>query len=287
MEEVELVLDVKDELGEGPLWHAGEGVLYWVDIEKGIYHTYQPDIKKHQTVEVGVRIGALGFRRQGGLVLATEQGFAFFDPTTRAYDLIGNPEHNKPQARFNDGAVDRAGRFWAGTLGDDDRNSLYCLDPGGAIRRMDTGFRVSNGIGWSPDNTVMYFVDSEPGTIFAYDFDLHSGHLKNRRVWVDRSQEQGVPDGLTVDAEGFVWIAVWGGSCLERYDPDGRREKVIRVPVEFPTSMAFGGPNLDELYITSAKFEIPLTQRPNAPLAGNLFRILGAGHGIQEPLFDG
>lgn len=287
MNEVELVLAVKDELGEGPVWHAGEQALYWVDINSGLYHRYQPDPGLHEVVQVGIKIGALAFRQKGGLVLAAEHGFYTFDPAANLLQPMGAPEKDKPHTRFNDGAVDRRGRFWAGTLGDPQNNNLYRLDPDGTIQRMDTGIDISNGIGWSPDNRVMYYVDSTPGLIYAYDYDIETGNLANRRVFVDRSDRKGVPDGLTVDAQGRIWTAIWGGFCLEVYSPAGQLEQVVDLPVEFPTSMAFGGPDLEDLYITSAQEEIPLSERDRHPLAGNVFRIRGVGRGLTEPAFAG
>jgi sugar lactone lactonase YvrE len=287
MNEVELVLKVKDELGEGPLWHAAERALYWTDIEGRRYHRYDPASGRHETVPVDVRIGALAFRSQGGLVLATDRGFALFDPQSRQLTMIGDPEEHKQQTRFNDGAVDRRGRFWAGTLGDPENNHLYRLDSDGSIHLMESGIDISNGIAWSPDDRTMYYVDSTRFAIYAYDFDLASGSIANRRVLVDRSGRPGVPDGLIVDAEGFLWTAIWGGSCLERYDPQGGLARTVRLPVDFPTSMAFGGEGLEDLYITSAQEEIPKEKRDQYPLAGNLFCIRSAGKGLPEPHFAG
>jgi sugar lactone lactonase YvrE len=287
MMKVELVLPVSDELGEGPLWHPTEQALYWVDIELGRYHCYDPRTGAHEIVEVGGKLGALGFCADGGLVLATDHGFSFFDPATHVETPIGDPEADRPETRFNDGAVDRAGRFWAGTLGGIKNNHLYRLDPDGSIQRMESGIAISNGIGWSPDNRVMYYVDSIPGLIYAYDFDLPGGSISNRRVFVDRSAKPGVPDGLTVDAEGYLWVAVWEGSCIEVYDPQGRLVRTVPMPVVFPTSLAFGGADLTDLYITSAKVEIPAEEREKSPLAGNLFVIRNAGKGLPEPMFAG
>ena len=287
MSEVELVFPAHDELGEGPLWHPQEGCLYWVDIEAKRYHRLNTATNKHEIVDVGEVLGVLAFRSRGGLVVATEHGFSLFDPQTGKLTRIGDPEEDKPDTRFNDGAVDRQGRFWAGTLGDPFQNSLYRLDPDLTIHRMDTGFDISNGIGWSPDNKVMYFTDSTPGIIYAYDYDLATGNITNRRVFVERSVQSGVPDGLTVDADGFVWSAVWGDRCVERYDPAGKLERRIDLPVLCPTSVAFGGQNLDELYITSALYEIPREERHKYPLDGNLFCIKGLAKGLPEPMFAG
>ena len=283
--DVELVLAAGDELGEGPVWHCDEEALYWVDIDGRRYHRLEPGTGRHDVVHVGEKVGALALYRNSCVVLATERGFSFYDAGANTLTPIGDPEADKPQSQFNDGAVDRAGRFWAGTLGDGRNNSLYRLDPDGTITRMETGIEISNGIGWSPDNRTMYYVDSMPRLIYAYDFDLTQGTLANRRVFVDRSSQRSVPDGLTVDAEGFVWVALWDGACIERYDPAGRLERTLEMPVQFPTSMAFGGPELEDLYVTSALCEIPADERHLAPLAGGLFRVRGAGRGLPEPKF--
>jgi sugar lactone lactonase YvrE len=285
LDEFELVLDERDELGVGPVWNPDEQALYWVDIEGCRFHRLEIATGAHQVFSLGERIGVLRFCRAGGLVLATQHGFSRFDLTNRRLERIGDPEADKPHTRFNDGAVDQAGRFWAGTLGGHFDNALYRLDPDGAIRRMDVGFDISNGIGWSLDNRTMYLVDSTPGRVYAYDFDLARGEIANRRVLVDRSNEPGVPDGLAVDAQGFIWVAIWGGARLERYDPDGRLAGQLPVPVRFPTSMAFAGPDLADLYITSARTEIPPAERDSHPLDGGLLCWRGAGKGRLEPLF--
>jgi sugar lactone lactonase YvrE len=288
MSELEHVLACRDELGEGPLWNPREQALFWVDILKGLYHRYEPISGAHEIVHVGEQIGVLAFRDKGGLVIAGARGFAFFDPISRTLERITDPEADKPQTRFNDGAVDRKGRFWAGTLGDKFRNnSLYRLDPDLSLRRMESGVDISNGIGWSPDNRIMYYADTTPGKVYAYDFDLESGEIANRRVFIDRPQANGGPDGLIVDAEGAVWIAVWGDFCVERYDPAGKRVLRIDLPVQCPTKIAFGGPNLDELYITSSLTGVPKEARAGQPLAGDLFRVRGVGVGLPEPYFLG
>lgn len=283
--DVELVLAANDELGEGPVWHVDEQALYWVDIDGLRYHRLEPISSRHDVIVVGEKVGSLALCQNECVVLATDRGFSFFDPAENTLTPIGDPEAHKPETRFNDGAVDRAGRFWAGTLGDGKNNNLYRLDPDGTIHRVETGIDISNGIGWSPDNRTMYYVDSMPGLIYAYDFDLASGEITHRRNWVDRSGQRGLPDGLTVDSEGFIWVAIWDGYCLERYDPAGKLERRLTMPVQYPTSMAFGGAALDELYVTSALCEIPVEERrPGAP-DGGLFRIRGAGRGLPEPRF--
>ncbi|MFN8474061.1 MAG: SMP-30/gluconolactonase/LRE family protein [Anaerolineae bacterium] len=273
MSELEHISSVQARLGEGPLWDPAEGVLYFVDIEGDCYYRYTPATGRHERVDVGLPIGVMALRQNGGLVLATRDGFAFWDAAARRLTPIADPEADKPQARFNDGAVDAAGRFWAGTMGDGDQNSLYRLEADLSVHVMETGIGTANGIGWSPDRKTMYFTDSPRQVIYAYDFDLDSGNLSNRRPFVDSRGEWGFPDGLTVDSEGFVWSARWEGWKVTRYDPRGRVEREIRLPVERVTSCTFGGPNLDELYITTAWTSLDDKGRAQQPLAGDLFRV--------------
>lgn len=286
MSELRNVFQSQDELGEGPLWDVQEQALYWVDILAGRYHTLRPDSGEHRAVEVGEVLGVLALRRAGGLVLATRRGFAFWYPAARALTPIADPETDRPDSRFNDGSVDRAGRFWAGTMGGPS-NNLYRLDPGGAVQRMDTGIQISNGIGWSPDNRVMYYTDSLLRVIYAYDFDLDSGSIANRRVFIDSRAESGTPDGLTVDSQGFIWSARWDGWRVERYDPQGRLERAIPIPVQRPTSVMFGGPGLETLYITSARTEIPAADLAAQPQAGDLFCLEPGIRGLPETRFAG
>ncbi len=287
MDEIRHVLASQNELGEGPLWDAVAQAVYWVDIEVGRFHRWVERTGEHSIVEVGEKLGALALREGGGLVMALQHGFAFWDEDARTLERIGDPERGKPGTQFNDGAVDRKGRFWAGTLGDPFKNSLYRLDLDHSIHRMETGIDVSNGIGWSPNGRVMYYVDSTPCAIYAYDFDLDSGAIANRRVFVDGSAGAGVFDGLTVDREGCIWSARWGGWCVERYDPAGKLMRTLKLPVPQPTSVMFGGPELEELYITSAWMELSQAELAQAPLSGDLFcAYVGVG-GLPEPAYKG
>ncbi|MGD2163240.1 MAG: SMP-30/gluconolactonase/LRE family protein, partial [Anaerolineales bacterium] len=183
-------------LGEGPRWHPGENALYWVDIEKGEIHTLELDELKHDVHNVETSVGCLAFRDVSGLVLATGKGFLYWSGNEGITRII-DPRMESGEGRFNDGAVDPQGRFWAGTMtleGSD--NCLYRLDPDGSVERMETGIAISNGIGWSPDGAIFYFTDSPKKTIYAYDYDPSEGKIFNRRVWVHTPDEAGVPDGL-------------------------------------------------------------------------------------------
>jgi sugar lactone lactonase YvrE len=264
-----------------------EQALYWVDIQGDCFHRFHPASGVHEVFDVGLLVSALAFRAAGGLLMATGQGLAFWEPETHALQFVADPEAGKPEARFNDGAVDRQGRFWVGTLSQDPTSSLYRLDPDLSIRRMETGLTVSNGIGWSPDDKTMYFTDSRPGLIYAYDFDAATGAIENRRTFAHSSGAEGVPDGLTVDRQGFVWSARWGGWKVVRYDPAGQVEREILLPVQYPTSCTFGGAGLGELYITSAWTALGEAGRKTQPLAGDLFRLSAGVEGFAAPRFLG
>jgi L-arabinonolactonase len=287
MTEVEHFLSIHNRLGEGPLWHPDEGALYWVDIDAGCYYCMDPDDDSPRRFDVGLPVGCLAFRQKGGLVAGTQKGLAFFDPEKETLTPIVDPEAHMPETRFNDGAVDRQGRFWAGTLGRSGGCGLYRLDPDLSLHTMETGISVSNGTGWSPDNRTMYYTDSGPRVIYAYDFDPATGAIANRRPFVDDQDEPGVPDGLTVDSDGFVWSARWDGWKIVRYDPRGKVEREIPMPVQRPTACIFGGPDLDELYITSASVGLDAAAKQQQPLAGDLFRLKTEVKGMPVSKFAG
>jgi sugar lactone lactonase YvrE len=291
MGEVEHVLAVANPLGEGPLWHAEEGVLYWVEMEDRKVFRFDPATGHYESFAVEPAITALAARTSGGFLAAVTTGFAFWDIATQELILVGNPEAEIPTNRFNDGAVDCQGRFWAGTLNmvqfDAPHGSLYCLSPDQSIRRMETGIAECNGIGWSPDNTTLYLTETMRRLIWAYDFDPSTGVISNRRPFAEISQANVYPDGLAVDSEGFVWSAQWGGWNVTRYDPSGKIERVIRLPVQQVTNCAFGGPNLDDLYITTARTGLSQEEMTKQPWAGALFRARLGIKGIPEPKFAG
>jgi sugar lactone lactonase YvrE len=290
MSEVEHVVSSQSCLGEGPIWHPQEQVLYWLDIVNGQLHRFDPNTGEHKVHELGVVTGSMGLRAGGGFVMATRKGFGFWDREHNAFQLIGDPDEDEnEEVRFNDGKTDRQGRFWAGKMSSRPVNSLFRLDPDGSIHRMESGIAVSNGLGWSPDNRTFYFTDSAARVIYAYDFDPQSGHISRRRVFatIPDQPDEGVPDGLVIDVEGCIWSARWGGWKIVRYSPDGAIDREIAMPVAYPTSCAFGGPNLDELYITSAWVEIKADGRAAQPLAGDIFRLKTHVQGFPEPFFAG
>jgi len=277
MEPVQVVLDAKVMLGEGPSWESDGKRLYWVDIVGKQLHVYDPETDSDEAFDIGQMIGAVVPRKSGGVVLALQNGFHTYDFETKQLTLIGDPEEGISNTRFNDGKCDAAGRFWAGTMSMDGTpglGSLYCLDTDGSIRKAFGNVTCSNGIAWNPDNTVMYYIDSPTRQVVAYDFELATGSLSNPRVAVQLSEDDGVPDGMTSDEEGMLWVAVWGGWRVSRYNPaTGEQLAKVDVPAEQSSSCAFAGEGLDVLYITSARTGISEEGLAAQPLAGGLFRV--------------
>jgi len=290
MTTVEHILPCRNKLGEGGLWSVEEQRLYWVDIRNNSFSRFDPASDKQEVFQVGQSIGVLALRASGGFVMATRKGFAFWDEQQRELAYIAQPYGDDPDLRFNDGAVDARGRFWAGSMSDEElpeKGILYRLDPDGSVHEMIRKVSVSNGVGWSPDNTIMYYTDSHPSvrTIYAYDYDLESGTIANGRIFSANADDKGTPDGLTVDSEGFVWSAFWDGAKIIRFDPAGQIERIIKMPVLRPTSCVFGGADLTELYITSAG--VNEADRAEYPLSGDLFRIKTGIKGQPKYKFGG
>lgn len=277
-------------LGEGPVWSAAEKRLYFVDILAPAVIAADPETGKFETKPMPELVGAVVPRARGGFVGALQTGFKSFEWDSDAFATIAAPEAGKPGNRFNDGKCDRRGRFWAGTMAIDTvpgEGALYRLDPDGDTTRMDRGFQVSNGLGWSPDDRLMYFTDSAARRIYVYDFDSANGAIANRRTFVQLPEDAGLPDGLTVDAEGFVWSAHWDGWCVTRYDPDGKVDRVVALPVPRPTSCCFGGPDLSTLFVTSARIRLSARQLAEAPLSGGVFAVRTGVRGQLDVPFAG
>ncbi|HEX7434721.1 MAG TPA: SMP-30/gluconolactonase/LRE family protein [Anaerolineaceae bacterium] len=287
MENVIHLLSLRNHLGEGPLWVHEENALYWVDIERGAYLRYLPASGRVERVEIGTTLGVMRLRQSGGMVMASGNGFQFWDPVSRRLTPIVNPEAGKIEGRLNDGMIDPQGRFWAGTMAPGFTSALYRLDPDLSLHQMESGIGISNGLGWSLDSREMYFTDSRKKIIYAYDFDPVSGEISNRRNLIATPDEAGSPDGMTVDSEGFIWSARWGGWKLSRYDPQGKLEREVVMPVEFPTSCAFGGADLDQLYITSAWMELGEDRKDTQPWSGDLFMMQSPFRGLPERKFAG
>lgn len=242
------------ELAEGPFWDAAAGGLYWVDILAGRVHFTDGD-GGQRSWDVGQPVGAAAARAGGGLVLAVRDGFLTLDLTAGETAVLAEVERDRPGNRMNDGACDRAGRFFAGTKAEDDEpgvGALYRLDPDGLVTQVIGGVTISNGLGWSPDERLMYYADTPTGRVDVFDYDPATGSPAGRRPFATIDKPGASPDGLTVDAEGGVWVALWGGSAVHRYTPDGRLDRVLDIPAVNVTSCAFGDRGLDTLYVTTA-----------------------------------
>jgi sugar lactone lactonase YvrE len=241
-------------LGEGPIWDAGQQALYWVDIPECLVHRLDAD-GSITTWAAGQPVGTVVPRASGGLVVAARDGFMAMDPDTGHLTMLAAVEQDRAQTRMNDGACDRTGRFYAGTMAADESpglGTLYRLDLDLQVSKLATGLGISNGIGWSPDERLMYYIDSLDHQVDVFDYDAATGAIEGRRKFAAVGGGDVVPDGLTVDADGNVWVAVWGGAAVLRHDPDGRVRQTVEVPATQVTSCVFGGPDLDRLYITSA-----------------------------------
>ncbi|GEO26014.1 regucalcin-like protein [Alicyclobacillus acidoterrestris] len=271
---VELLLDAKAVVGEGPVWDAAKKCLYWVDIVRHHVHVYDPLSGQDEIIDVGDYVGAVVPRKRGGLVAVLSDGFYHLDLSTKQLTRLAAVEAEIPDNRFNDGKCDAAGRFFAGTLPfSEDRptGALYCLEPDLRVRKVLDGLTIANGLGWSPDNTRMYFIDTPTREVVMFDYDLTTGSLSNRRTAV--RIEDGFPDGMTVDAQGMIWVAHWEGWKVSRWNPfTGERLMELALPVSCVTACTFGGSNLDELYITSASRDIGADRQAAQPHAGGVFR---------------
>lgn len=288
--DVELALDARAELGEGPTWDADARRLIWVDITRGLVHRFDPDAGRDHATEVGRPVGAAVPATSGRLALATSEGFSLLDPETGRDELIAEIPATGPETIMNDGKCDGAGRFWAGTRDVEGRRplgSLYRLDADRSLHRVVTGVTLSNGLGWSPDQRTMYYIDSPTHAIDTFAVEPESGTLSDRRRLVDFPHAWGLPDGMTVDEEGFLWVAFWTGSAVRRIAPDGHITSVVELPVTQVTSCAFGGGDLSDLYVTSARGGLTDAQLREQPHAGGLFRVRPGVRGLPSSPFAG
>jgi L-arabinonolactonase len=276
--------------GESPVWVPEEQALYFTDIPGREIHRFDPASGADDKWPMPEEVGCFAPRVGGGFVAALRSGFAFIDLEKGTVDYICDPESDKPENRFNDGRCDRQGRFWAGTM-HEPRTSrdgvLYRLESGGTCTAMADDVLVANGLAWSPDGTVMYWSDSRRSTVFAFDFDPASGEIANRRVFIELNEEQGRPDGATVDAEGFYWSACYMGGRVMRIAPDGKIDREIMMPVRDITMVAFGGADLDRLYITTSREALSSEEFRAAPLAGSIFLADPGVRGLVDARFQG
>jgi L-arabinonolactonase len=283
------VAHTNDVLGEVPRWHPVERVLYWIDAFKPAVHRLDPHSGQLDSWTPPEKLGSFAPCAGGGLLIAGRNGLARYHPASGRLERIVDPEQGGAVNILNDGRCDRRGRFWVGSMSKTmERASgrLYRLDRG-RLDALDEDIWVSNGVCFSPDDNKMYFADSHVKTIFVYDFDVGAGTLGARRVFAAMGEGPGVPDGSSVDADGFVWNAAFDAGCLIRYAPDGRVDRIVALPVSRPTACAFGGPDLATLYVTSARFRLPPEKLAAEPLAGSLLALEVGARGLPEPMYEG
>jgi sugar lactone lactonase YvrE len=274
----ELVAEVAAELGEGPVWL--DPTLLFVDITRRRVHVLDPERATLQTYATEEDVGAAVPGEDGRLILAQRTGFWLLDPLTGSRRQLAPVEDDRPETRMNDGKCDRAGRFWAGTQADDCRpqaGSLYRLELDRSVTKVLDGVTISNGLAWSPDDRLFYFIDTATGGIDVFDYDGASGNITNRRRLLDLPPHSGLPDGMAVDDDGCLWVAMWDGWQIMRVTPDGRVDRKVRFPVSHVTSCAFGGSDGRTLFVTTARRDVggPFgpDQLADQPLAGAVFAL--------------
>ncbi|MEO1349784.1 MAG: SMP-30/gluconolactonase/LRE family protein [Cyanobacteria bacterium J06635_15] len=267
------MLHARARLGEGPIWDDQQQRLFWVDIYNHRLHKF--DLATHQDTfwEFEDLVTGLALIDAENLVLAQRDGLSQLHLPTQRLTFLIDLESDQPDNRLNDLKCDRRGRLWVGLMNnhEEPKAKLYRYDPDGSLRVMETELSISNGLGWSPDDTTFYLTDSPAQKIYAYDFDLDSGQIHDRRVLIDLTSESFFPDGLTIDAEGCIWSAMWDGWCVIRFDAQGKELMRVPMPVQRPTSCTFGGPDLKELWITSAAVGLNQSEIQKGFYAGDLF----------------
>ena len=262
-------------LGEGPVWDARRSSLFWVDILRGEIHEYRPADGYSHTISVGEYVGAVAPYRDGRLMAALKSGIVLLDPDTGEREAVGHPEAHLPGNRYNDGKCDPAGRFWVGSMSlqeEPGAGSLYMIDHDRSITRQLEGVTISNGLAWSNDHRTMYYIDTPTFEVAAFDYDIATGSISNRRVAIRIPETDGYPDGMTTDREGCLWIAHWDGWQVTRWDPHtGRKIHHIPMPAARVTSCAFGGDTGNDLYITSARTGLSEEELGRMRGAGGVF----------------
>jgi sugar lactone lactonase YvrE len=284
------VVNLADEIGEGPTWDSGSQSLLWVDILAKAVHRYSPASGNVWSRQFGQQVGAVVRRSRGGLLLALEDGFWIIEDDQRAAQRFAAVEADNPTTRMNDGKCDRAGRFWAGTMAHDASplaGALYRLDPDGSVVRALRDITISNGIDWSPDNRTMYYIDSATHRVDAFDYDINTGEAANRRTAFAIPREAGLPDGMAIDEEGLLWIAMYEGWCVRRYRPTGELDRIVKLPVSHVTSCAFGGEDLGDLFVTTGRSGLTAQELTDQNEAGALFRVRPAVRGLPSAAFAG
>ena len=289
--QAELILDIQAELGESPFWHSDQKRLYWLDIEKKQLHCFDPASQVNLSESLDRRVACVVPTSDNSLLLAGEGGIEEYWPETEEWAFLVNPEPYQPTNRLNDGKCSPEGRFWFGSLNmakDEKQASLYVMEHNGTVRQILSGVTNSNGLGWSPNGETFYHIDTPTRQVSAFDYDARHGGIRNRRIVVRFPDDPafGRPDGMTVDSEGMLWVANWEGACVSRWNPEtGNILAVVQVPATLVTSVAFGGEQLDTLFITTARNHLTPEKLVGQPYAGGLFAVEPGVTGLPTNVF--
>jgi L-arabinonolactonase len=287
--EIAVVGETRNIHGEGPIWSEGLQRLFWTDIESRLLWEYDPLGSRFRSWRMPGKVCSLAFREKGGLLIAFDRGLSFYDLETQAEQRIHDVEPDLPTTRLNDGRCDRQGRFVVGGFDSSEKglSSAYRLDADLSLHRLFGGLSSANSTCFSIDGKTMYYADTPQAAIWAFDYDTETGTPSRRRVFCDFSGQPGLPDGSVVDAEGYLWNAQWNGSRVARCRPDGSVDRVIQTPCLNPTSCAFGGRDLDVLFITTSRLTLSDEQVKAQPSAGALLAVRPGVKGMVESKFRG
>lgn len=289
--QLQIVPDHTCVLGEGPVWDAENERILWIDIVRGEIHQYKIKQNQHIIFNVDEMIGSIAPREKGGFIAALKTGFAFVDIDKNIIEHIANPEQNSAN-RFNDGKCDAAGRFWAGTMAlneEESSGNLYVMETDLSVKKKIESVTISNGIAWNADGTVMYYINTPTNYVFAFDYNIEHGNINNQRVVLDLTHENGYADGMTIDEEGMLWIAFYGGWRVARYNSNtGKLLQQIEFPASNVTCCTFGGNDLKDLYVTTASKDLSKEDLQKQPDAGKLFVVKDCGFkGLPAAKFKG
>ncbi|MEH1983289.1 MAG: SMP-30/gluconolactonase/LRE family protein [Nostoc sp.] len=282
------VLSARARLGESPVWDSTHKLLYWVDIYNHRVNQFNPTTGQNLFFDVGDVVASIALAGKNRLIIAQRDGLAFFNLETGQVTSIIQLEADMLDNRFNDGKCDTQGRFWFGSMcPGKTQGSLYRYDSNGYLHLMEWGLTISNGLGWSPDEKTFYLTDSAQQKIYAYNFNVITGCISDRRIFVNLTDESFYPDGLTVDSEGNIWSAMWDGWCVICFNPKGREISRIQLPVQRPTSCTFGGEDLRTLYITTASVGLSEEEIQKSFYSGDLFAVQTNTPGLPTYSFSG
>lgn len=278
--ELEVVCHHPCQLGEGPIWDARRNAVCWIDIIRGEIHQYTFEDNSLRTYPVHEMVGCIALCKNGDFILASKSGIALMNRTTAEITRLADPENHLPNNRFNDGKCDPAGRFWAGTMSLTEApgaGSLYCFTPETIVKKIEN-VTISNGLAWSSDHQTLYYIDTPAYEVVAYRYEKSTGLISDRKVVIKIPEDAGAPDGMTIDKDGMLWIAHWGGWQVTRWNPDtGEQLHHIKLPVARVSCCTFGGEHYRDLFITTAREGLTEEELNAQPLAGSLFVIRNCG----------